>query len=413
MWYNLLCIILQSAKPSAGKTEVGRVLGENYGRKRVISLDVKKVDVLGREISRLGFGCMRLPLNEDGTIDRAESARMVDRAYKVGVNYFDTAYGYHNRESQLFIGEALKKYPRESFNLATKLPIWLCNGKRELVAEKFTEQLEACQVDYFDFYLVHALDQSRYDEFVASEAHAYLTEQKAAGKIGLLGFSYHGDYETFVKLLDNFEWDFVQIQINYIDDVMSKADAYYKQLCDRDIACVVMEPVRGGALANPPQVALDEMKALDEGLTPASWALRWCIDKDNMKIILSGMSTMEQVDDNLRTFSEFPEKLSADESAMIDRARDHILAIKTVPCTGCCYCMDCPFGVDIPEVFALYNQYKLFNNAFRTSNNYAAMIEKGHGADLCTQCGACVSMCPQSIAIPERLAEVHEEISKL
>ena len=374
---------------------------------------VKKVDLAGKQISRLGFGCMRLPLNDDGTIDRVEAARMVDRAYKAGVNYYDTAYGYHNRESQLFIGEALKKYPRDSFYLATKLPIWLCEGKKSGVEEKFLEQLEACQVDYFDFYLVHSLDQTRYDEFVKSEAHEYLTEQKKAGKIGLLGFSYHGDYDTFVKLLDNYEWDFVQIQINYIDDVMMKANELYEQLCNRNIPCVVMEPVRGGALANPPQAAVDEMNTLGTGLSPAAWALRWCIDKDNMKIILSGMSTMEQVDDNLKTFSEYPVKFSDEERAMVDRARDHIMAVKTVPCTGCAYCMDCPFGVDIPEVFAIYNQYKLFNNAFRTKMNYLHLTNNGHDASLCVSCGACVSMCPQAIAIPERLAEVHEIVSAL
>ena len=379
----------------------------------LFGMTVKKVDIAGRQVSRLGFGCMRLPLTEDGKINREEAGRMIDRAYQAGVNYYDTAYGYHNRESQLFIGEALKKYPRDSFYLATKLPVWLCGGTQEGVKEKFLEQLEACQVDFFDFYLVHSMDQARYDDFLKSNAYAYLAEQKKAGKIGLLGFSYHGDYDTFVTLLDNYEWDFVQIQINYIDDVMTKAGLLYEQLCKRGIPCVVMEPIRGGALANPPQVAVDEMNKLGTELSPAAWALRWCADKDNMKIILSGMNTMEQVEDNLRTFSEYPTKLDDNERAMLDRARDLIMAVKTVPCTGCGYCMDCPFGVDIPEVFAIFNQYKLFKNNFRTKVNYTNLANNSHDVSLCARCGACSPLCPQSIDIPERLAEVHEIVTNL
>lgn len=373
-----------------------------------------KIDKLGVEVSRLGFGMMRLPTLENGKIDRAESFKLVDKAYKAGVNYFDTAYGYHSRESQDFIGEALAAYPRDSFYIATKFPIWICEDKDfTSVEDVFTQQIKNCHMDYIDFYLIHAMDGERYDIMVKNKVYEFLAEQKKKGKIKFLGFSFHGDYDTFVKLLDNFEWDFVQIQINYVDYKMIESEKLYKQLCDRNIPTVVMEPVRGGFLATPPQPVLEELAKSDMDISPAAWALRWCMDKSNMKVILSGMSSMEQVEDNINTFSNMPEKLSPQEAAMLDTCRDIILNLKTVPCTACGYCMECPFGVNIPGVFRQYNFYKMFANEVRARADYSHFIKENHDASQCTKCGACSPMCPQNIKIPETLEEVHSTLSAL
>ena len=368
---------------------------------------------LGVELPQLGFGAMRLPQTPEGKIDRERAGAMVDRAYAAGVNYFDTAYPYHNRESQDFLSEALSKYPRESYFYATKLPIWLINNRQD-VANVFEEQLRECRVEYFDFYLIHALDSDRYGKLDDHGVYEYLLEKKKAGIIKNLGFSFHGDYDTMVKLCENYKWDFAMIQINYVDDVMLEAGKLYNTLKKHDIPTIAMEPVRGGFLSNPPQAAVDVMENFDGlKLSPPAWALRWCRDKSNIVVTLSGMSTMEQVEENLDVFANTPDNLTAAEADMLAQARDIMLAIKTVPCTLCRYCMDCPMGVDIPRTFEVYNQYKLFPNAFRGGINYGALARKNGDASHCTKCGVCAPMCPQGIDIPSRLADVHEELEPL
>lgn len=358
-------------------------------------------------VSRLGFGCMRFPTLEDGKIDRVKAAGLVDLAYQSGVNYFDTAYGYHGGESELFIGEALKQYPRDSFYLADKLPIWLVS-KPEDTDNLFQEQLVKTQVEFFDFYLIHALNAPRWKAVKENGVLDKLTEFKKQGKLRRLGFSYHGDLATYLELVDAFDWDFVQLQVNYVDWLGIDAKAYYDKLCEKKIPCVVMEPVRGGFLASPPDEVKADMATFEGGVvTPAGWAMRWCIDKDNMPVILSGMSAGEQVRENLATFSE-ADKLTEAQAAFLERCAEKIAGIKAIPCTACGYCMPCPFGVDIPEIFGAYNRYKLYGNAFRSNADYKDLLDRGHGADQCTKCGACALQCPQSIDIPGRLPEMHD-----
>ncbi|MCL2421149.1 MAG: aldo/keto reductase, partial [Defluviitaleaceae bacterium] len=337
----------------------------------------------------------------------------VDRAYEAGVNYFDTAYPYHNGESQVFLGETLKKYPRESFHYATKLPTWLVDS-RQTMADIFNEQFANCRVDYFDFYMVHALGEDRYGLMEQHGIYDFLLEQKKAGRIKFLGFSYHGNVETFKKLFDNYKWDFAMIQYNYVDDIMLETGKFYDIMAEHDVPCMVMEPVRGSFLAQPPQAALSEMEHFEgDKYTPAAWALRWCRDKSNAAVTISGMSNMAQVEENIRTFAQSPEKLTADEAAMLDRARDIMLSIKTIPCTYCRYCMDCPTGVDIPRIFEVYNQYKLFPNEFRAGIGYGPLVRDGKGFDRCVKCGVCSPQCPQKIDIPASLALAHEELEPL
>ena len=368
---------------------------------------------LGVEISQLGFGAMRLPTLDTGKIDWEQSAKMIDCAYEAGVNYFDTAYPYHGGESQLFLGETLKKYPRESFHFATKLPTWMINSKHAMI-DIFNAQLKNCSVDYFDFYMIHALGEDRYHLVDQHGIYDYLLEQKKAGRIKFLGFSYHGNYETFKKLFDNYKWDFAMIQHNYVDEILLESGKLYDIMVKHDVPCMIMEPVRGSFLANPPQVVLDEMQTFEGGkYSPAAWALRWCRDKSNAPVTISGMSTMEQVEENIRTFAQTPEKLTDIEANMLTHVRDMMLAIKTIPCTYCGYCMDCPAGVDIPHLFEVYNQYKLFPNEFRAGIGYGKFVRDGHGFDRCTQCGICSPLCPQHIDIPANLAALHEALEPL
>jgi len=376
-----------------------------------LQMKVKKVfdKRLGVEISQLGFGAMRLPTLEDGKIDWEESAKMIDKAYEAGVNYFDTAYPYHGGESQVFLGETLKKYPRESYHFATKLPTWLIDSKQTM-ENVFEEQLKNCGMDYFDFYMIHGLGEDRNHLVEQHGIYDFLLEQKKAGRIKFLGFSYHGNYEAFKYLFDTYKWDFAMIQYNYVDDLLIDTGKFYDMMVEHDCPCMVMEPVRGRFLAEPPLEALDVLK---EDYTPAGWALRWCRDKSNTAVTISGMSTMEQVEENIQTFAQSPDKLTADEAAMLERARDIMLGIKMIPCTYCGYCMDCPAGVDIPGIFEVYNQYKLFPNEFRAGIGYGQLVRNGKGDEHCTNCGICSPLCPQNIDIPARLAEVQEELEPL
>jgi len=332
------------------------------------------------------------------------------------VNYFDTAYMYHRGESEIFAGEALKRYPRDSFNLATKLPV----GRVAAEADTdgiFYEQLKKTQAGNFDFYLMHGLNGSSVEPLQKFKIYENMLKKKAAGEIRHLGFSFHGDHPGLVRLLDTFDgWEFVQIQINYLDYGMHDTKEIYDTLCERGIPIIVMEPVRGGVLANPPESvrALMQAEGGSGDINPAGWALRWCLGMKNFAVILSGMTSMQQVKENLDTFSNAPDALTASQAAMLDKCREVWLSEKAVPCTGCRYCMDCPSGVEIPRTFAVYNEYKMFKNRFRANDRYnRGLVEKGQGADKCVNCGACVKQCPQGIAIPEELAKVHEELVAL
>ncbi|MCL2058178.1 MAG: aldo/keto reductase [Oscillospiraceae bacterium] len=377
-----------------------------------------KLEKLGIEVSRLGFGCMRLPRldNGKGKIDREKAARMLDMAYAAGVNYFDTAYIYHGGESQIFLGEHMKKYPRESFHLATKLPIWQCETLEDAIG-KYQEQVRDCNLGYFDFYLLHSMDQERLSLIRRIGIYDYLVAEKKAGRIKYLGFSHHGNYESFKELLTCFEWDFAQIQINYADDVMGSMRKYYDLTCELGIPCFVMEPVRGGGLSVLPPEAAQIIGEFEQSggakISQAGWALRWCMDKDNLKVILSGMTQPEQVEDNIRTFSDFPDKLTESESAMINRLRDVFLANIKIPCTCCYYCMDCPVGVEIPQVFRTYNQYKVFGNPYRALEEYGCLLSEKSDGGQCVACGQCMEHCPQSINIPEGLKEAHAVMSTI
>ena len=375
------------------------------------------------QVSLLGFGCMRLPLLPDNKgIDRKAAKAMLDYAYQQGVNYFDTAWGYLNGKSEAFVGSVLKKYPRDSFYLATKMPGWLLKSLPE-AKELFATQLERCQVEYFDCYLLHSLTtREEFDRlYLKEKVLDYLYRQKKAGRIRKLGFSFHGSIELMKHLLDNFPWDFVQIQLNYQDWDTMQARVLYDLVVQHQLPCIIMEPVRGGALANLNDKAAAILKQVAPQSSLASWAIRFVAELPGVLTVLSGMSTMEQLEDNLKTTSNL-QPLTAKERKLLQQAIEAYLKAAPIPCTGCNYCMPCPFGVDIPGNFSIFNQgagKRLLAdmvNQDEKREEYRKLwddLAPEARAGQCRSCGKCVPKCPQHIAIPERLKELQNLLTQI
>ena len=364
------------------------------------------------KVSLLGMGCMRLPKvdPEKEDIDYEKAQEIIDYAYANGVNYFDTAYGYHGGQSELFVGQALKKYPRESFFLASKMPIWCVKEKGD-VERIFNEQLQRCQTDYFDFYLFHSQNAANFQKCQEFGVYEFLSQMKAEGKIRRLGFSFHDTPEVLRHICDTYPWDFAQIQLNYLDWEMQDAKTQYQILNDREIPVIVMEPVRGGALASPCEAADILFREERPDKSVASWAIRFAASLPGVLTVLSGMSNMEQVRDNVDTMTRF-EPLTDREREVIDEALEAYRKKDTVPCTGCRYCMDCPFGVDSPKMFSLYNHYVLDRDGEDYLEAYEAQPESER-ADQCQACGACMEKCPQHIRIPDQMVTIRETVEKI
>ena len=364
------------------------------------------------DLSLLGFGTMRLPLKEDGTVDEIQVERMVAYAMENGVNYFDTAYPYHDGESERIIGRILSKYPRESYFLADKFP-----GHQifdDYTPERFfEEQLERCQVEYFDFYLLHNVYEKSINTYKDSNWKIvnYLLEQKKNGRIKHLGFSSHGSKEIMKEIIDycQGELEFCLIQLNYMDWTLQGAREKYEMLTEMGIPVWVMEPVRGGKLAR----LSDEQEAFLKKLRPEestpAWAFRFLQDLPNVHMVLSGMSAMEHMKDNVKTFEEYKPLSEEERQFLFDVAE----GMKTsVPCTSCQYCVaGCPKGLDIPMLISVYNELK-FVPTVNASMRIEAM-EEDKKPTACIACGKCSHMCPQGIHIPEIMKELPELMAKL
>ncbi|MDR2944233.1 MAG: aldo/keto reductase [Methanosarcinales archaeon] len=356
------------------------------------------------KISLLGFGTMRLPRSAEETyqIDSKTAREMVDDAIKSGVNYFDTAYMYHGGESETFIGGALLKYPRGSYYLATKMPPWMAETKKDL-NRIFEEQLQKCKTDYFDFYLIHNLNTENFEISEKLDIYGFLKQKQAENKIRFIGFSFHDGPDVLERILDRHEWDFVQIQLNYLDWTVQNAKRQYEILEKRKIPAIVMEPVRGGSLVTLSEKARNILIGADSDASLASWAIRYAATLPNVLTVLSGMSDMEQLKDNVKTTSPF-RPLNESEYETIEKAVKEYQASFEIPCTYCRYCMECPSGVHIPKVFDKYNQF--FARGGTDKNEFLAeysQIGENRQAHNCTKCGACLPKCPQGLDIPKEL----------
>ncbi len=372
-------------------------------------MEYRNMTNIGERTSLLGFGCMRFTSDAEGKIDRPKTYALIDRAYKAGVNYFDTAYVYLGGESEKILGEALAKYPRDSYYVATKLPCWDLKSPED--AERlFNEQLERLGMDYVDFYLLHAMNRGIFDRVAGLGVIELCEKWQAEGKIRHLGFSFHDNYEAFEHILSYRKWDFCQIQYNYMDE-HDQATTKGVELCRKlNVPLIVMEPVKGGTLARLPDDAMAPLRALRPDASAASWALRWVGSHEGVCVILSGMNEKEQLEDNLATFDNF-EPLDKAELDAVSETKRIILSRVRNGCTGCRYCMPCPGGVDIPRVFSIWNHYARYENV-HTAHDYRRMKPETK-PDVCLECGTCETKCPQGISIINDLKRAKEELEAL
>jgi predicted aldo/keto reductase-like oxidoreductase len=367
-------------------------------------METRRYKKTGETVSLLGFGLMRLPLKEGSQeIDRVQAQEMVDHAIDRGINYFDTAHMYHEGMSEPFAGEALSKHDRKSFNLATKMPLAFIKTAAD-VERIFQEQLQKCRVEYFDFYLLHNINRDYLKTAEDCGVYEQLKEKQRQGKIRRLGFSFHDRPELLDAVTKKYEWDFVQIQLNYLDWELQNAKEQYQILESRGIPVVIMEPVRGGTLAQLCEESVALFKAADPKASPASWALRFAASLPGVITVLSGMSNPDQMRDNIATMEHFT-PLNPGEYGIIEKALAAFRRSGTVPCTACRYCMDCPEGIDIPRALGIYNNYLLARAnkhpmaGFLFDGEYK-ILGKEKQARHCIQCNQCSGRCPQHIDIP-------------
>lgn len=368
----------------------------------------------GLQISTLGFGCMRLPvIDQDNTrIDDEKAMEMIHHAIDHGVNYFDTAYPYHAEDfskpgsSEPFLARALKNGYREKVYLATKLPSWLVGSRADM--DKFLdEQLERLDTQHIDFYLLHSLNHSTWDKLLHNDVFDFMNDAKKAGKIRYAGFSFHDDLALFKEIVDAYDWDFCQIMYNYFDEQFQAGKEGLNYAARKGLAVVVMEPLRGGALVDG--LPVDARKILQDavpGRSEVDWAFRWLWKQADVSVVLSGMSTPDQVMENLELGHSFSNGLwTLEEGKAIDQVNQVIKKLQRVNCTDCGYCMPCPEGVNIPLNFSLCNDHHMLNDPSAKVRYYRFLDDTGRASN-CIQCGVCVEKCPQQIPIPEEMEHV-------
>ena len=376
----------------------------------------RKMQKNGDELSILGFGCMRLPVKEDGTIDEERAKNQVRYAIDNGVNYVDTAWPYHMGASEPFLGRALADGYREKVKLATKLPSWLVESREEM--DKFLDaQLSRLNTDHIDYYLIHSLVGELWDNVEKLGVADFLDKAKADGRIVNAGFSFHGSGEDFRRIVDSYDWDFCQIQYNFLDEKNQAGTGGLKYAASKGIGVIIMEPLRGGKLASPVPPAVEDIwNEAPVKRTAAQWRLRWVWDHPEVTVVLSGMNEEAHVEENLKVAGEaYPNSLTETELQLVEKAENKYRELMKAGCTGCRYCMPCPQGVDIPACFEAYNNLHMSGNADEAKFMYVMSLsgiisnsEPGF-ASLCVQCGECLEKCPQHLEIPTLLESVVED----
>jgi predicted aldo/keto reductase-like oxidoreductase len=371
----------------------------------------------GDQLSILGYGCMRFP-TKGGIIDETRAEKQIILAIEQGVNYFDTAYIYHLGKSEVMLGKVLAKGYRHRVKIATKLPHFMIRGAADM-DKTFATQLARLQTNYIDYYLIHMLqDLNQWERLIGLGIIPWIENKKKQGQIINLGFSYHGGKSQFIKLLDAYDWDFCQIQYNFIDENNQAGKSGLEYAAAKGIPVIIMEPLRGGKIVNnlPPE-ATEIWNQASPKRSPAEWALRWIWNHPEATVVLSGMNTEEQVTENIRAASDAQAGvLTTAELALFDRVKELLRRKTKVDCTGCGYCMPCPAGVDIPACFSCYNEQYLNNNLrnkYLYIQNTGAVTANPGYASLCVKCGKCETHCPQGIPIRNKLSDISREMEGL
>ena len=382
------------------------------------TMQYRTVPKNGDKLSALGFGAMRLPTRL-GRLDEERATKQIRSAIDAGVNYIDTAVPYHGGESERFVGRCLQDGYREKVKIATKLPPHAVNT-REDMDRILGIQLKKLKTDHIDYYLLHGIEGSQWRRLYDLGVLDFLDKAKASGKIRNAGFSFHGDRKAFLEIIDAYDWTFCQIQYNYLDETNQAGTEGLQYAASKNIAVMVMEPLRGGMLAGklPPAVQQIFDRAPVKR-SPAEWALRWVWNHPEVTVVLSGMNDENHIAENIRVCgTAFPNAMSEAERATIGDVVGTYRGLVKVGCTGCAYCMPCPSGVNIPMCFSLYNDYHIGANTLLTRGMYGGMLMGGimpsrADASLCRQCGKCAKACPQHIAIPDELANVNRTLGGL
>jgi predicted aldo/keto reductase-like oxidoreductase len=366
------------------------------------------------KVSALGFGCMRLPIigADQANIDEPEATQMLRYAIDHGVNYVDTAYPYHEGNSERVVGRALKDGYREKVKLATKLPCWLVETADDF--DKYlNQQLERLQTDRIDFYLLHGLNGKRWPKMRDLGALAWAEKAIADGRIGHIGFSFHDEYPVFQEIVDAYDWTFCQIQYNYMDIEEQAGTRGLQHAASKGLAVVIMEPLRGGRLVDPPEPVQEIWDSAAKKRTPADWALQWLWNQPEVSVVLSGMSTMVHVEENVASAdSSGPGTLTAEERALVARVREKYRQLGPIPCTACGYCMPCPNGVNIPRNLEIYNEGVMYGRPDKARRSYSVWLPEDERASACVECGECEELCPQGIPISEWMPRVHQVLGE-
>ncbi|OOB79428.1 MAG: hypothetical protein BEN18_04010 [Epulopiscium sp. Nuni2H_MBin001] len=381
-------------------------------------MEYRKIAKEGAEVSLLGYGCMRFPTKGRG-IDKELAFSQMKLAFDNGVNYYDTAYPYHAGKSEVILGEFIKKYNiRDKIFIADKLPTFLVT-KAEQINKYFDTQLKRLDTTYIDYYLMHMLTSiSDWEKLKSLGILEFIDKKKKNGQIKHIGFSFHGKPDEFIKILEDYPWEFCQIQYNYLDENNQAGKAGLKRAEALGIGVVVMEPLRGGSLAaKAPDKVKEIFKSYKQQRSAAYWGLRFVMNHQGVGTVLSGMNVIEHIKDNIDVASHTSiNSMSKEEHDIINQVKKVYADLMKVPCTGCNYCMPCPFGVDIPTTFSEYNSIYFFNSPLFYKFQYMAraegMVGGGKaGADLCVNCKKCMKHCPQDIAIPTKLSEAHKNLN--